>query len=621
MLAAAQAIARPPSNGAAPRPRTLQIAFVLLALFTTLPLGLLWAYPAAAAVAVCAASVLSLAAFHALTVAGLAAELAAPVPAGPERLTAAGRVPRAAVPGAGAGRPPAASGARILAVLLAALGPAAAWAGAARRARSEAAEHSAARQVIAGSLLEHTARGERARVSRELHDVVAHHISMIAVQAETARLTTAGMPAAGAQRLSAIGDTARAALTEMRRLLGVLREDTRTGAAARQPQPGLLQLNELLDEARDASGSGIRLIVRGPMTALDPGVELAAYRIIQEALTNARRHAEGAAVDVELHYTAGCPAAARPRQRAGPAALLGLARRRHAAVRRPRAARHARARRRRRRRAGTGAANGGGFLVEATLPTVGRGGRVTAPPDPVIRIIVADDHEVVRTGFAALLDTQPDFAVAGTARDGAEAVRICRDLHPDVVLMDVRMPGTDGIEATRQLTGSGQDGPRILILTTFDLDEYVYDALCAGASGFLLKDVTAERLFDAVRVVAAGEALLAPTVTRRLIGEFARQRQGRGRAVHGRARRAHAPRDPGASPGRRGPVQPGDRGPAGGHRGDRQDARQPRARQAGPARPDPGGRHRLRVGPGGTALGWCGAALGLTLRPGRLGCG
>jgi DNA-binding NarL/FixJ family response regulator len=147
-----------------------------------------------------------------------------------------------------------------------------------------------------------------------------------------------------------------------------------------------------------------------------------------------------------------------------------------------------------------------------------------AAPPPVIRIIVADDHQVVRTGFAALLDTQPDFAVAGTACDGAEAVRICRDLHPDVVLMDVRMPGMDGIEATRQLAGSGTGGPRILILTTFDLDEYVYDALCAGASGFLLKDVTAERLFDAVRVVAAGEALLAPAVTRRLISEFARLR-------------------------------------------------------------------------------------------------
>jgi len=158
----------------------------------------------------------------------------------------------------------------------------------------------------------------------------------------------------------------------------------------------------------------------------------------------------------------------------------------------------------------------------------------TAP----VRIIVADDHNVVRTGFAALLDTQPDFTVVGTACDGVEAVRVCRDLSPDLVLMDVRMPGMDGIEATRRLTGTGGGngtgsgarggtnggGPRILILTTFDLDQYVYDALRAGASGFLLKDVTAERLFEAVRVVAAGEALLAPAVTRRLISEFARLR-------------------------------------------------------------------------------------------------
>jgi len=144
-------------------------------------------------------------------------------------------------------------------------------------------------------------------------------------------------------------------------------------------------------------------------------------------------------------------------------------------------------------------------------------------PAPSVKIVVADDHEVVRAGFAALLDTQPDFTVVGTASDGAEAVKVSRELRPDVVLMDVRMPGTDGIEATRQLT-AGADGPHVIILTTFDLDEYVYDALCAGASGFLLKDVTGERLFDAVRVVAAGEALLAPAVTRRLISEFARLR-------------------------------------------------------------------------------------------------
>ena len=145
-------------------------------------------------------------------------------------------------------------------------------------------------------------------------------------------------------------------------------------------------------------------------------------------------------------------------------------------------------------------------------------------PAPAVRIIVADDQQVVRAGFAALLATQPDFTVIGTACDGAEAVRLARDLRPDVVLMDVRMPGVDGIEATRRLAGFGPDAPRILILTTFDLDEHVYDALRAGASGFLLKDVTAERLFDAVRVVAAGDALLAPAITRRLISEFARLR-------------------------------------------------------------------------------------------------
>ncbi|MGH8888634.1 MAG: response regulator [Acidothermaceae bacterium] len=136
-------------------------------------------------------------------------------------------------------------------------------------------------------------------------------------------------------------------------------------------------------------------------------------------------------------------------------------------------------------------------------------------------IVVADDHQVVRAGFAELLDTQDDFTVVGAAADGAEAVRICRELQPDVVLMDVRMPRVDGIEATRQLADVVGGGPRVIMLTTFDLDEYVYDALRAGASGFLLKDVTAERLFDAVRVVADGEALLAPGITRRLISEFA----------------------------------------------------------------------------------------------------
>jgi DNA-binding NarL/FixJ family response regulator len=143
----------------------------------------------------------------------------------------------------------------------------------------------------------------------------------------------------------------------------------------------------------------------------------------------------------------------------------------------------------------------------------------------VIRALIADDQQAVRAGLAALLETQPDITVVATAADGEDAVRQSDEHRPEVVLMDIRMPVLDGIAATRQIcAGAGSAGPRVLVLTTFDLDEYVYDALQAGASGFLLKDAPPETLFEAVRVVAAGDALLAPAVTRRLVAEFARLR-------------------------------------------------------------------------------------------------
>jgi len=142
----------------------------------------------------------------------------------------------------------------------------------------------------------------------------------------------------------------------------------------------------------------------------------------------------------------------------------------------------------------------------------------------VIRALIADDQQAVRAGFAALLATQSDITVVATAANGQEAVEQSNELRPDIVLMDIRMPVLDGISATREICAAGDTAPRVLVLTTFDLDEYVYDALQAGASGFLLKDAPPESLFEAVRVVSAGDALLAPVVTRRLIAEFARLR-------------------------------------------------------------------------------------------------
>ena len=144
--------------------------------------------------------------------------------------------------------------------------------------------------------------------------------------------------------------------------------------------------------------------------------------------------------------------------------------------------------------------------------------------DGTTRCLIADDQAMVREGFAAVLAAQPGLLVVGQAADGADAVHQAQRLQPDVVLMDVRMPVMDGLQATRQILAATRPGRlRVLMLTTFDLDEYVYEALRAGASGFLLKDATAAELVHAVRVVAAGDALLAPSVTRRLITDFARQ--------------------------------------------------------------------------------------------------
>jgi DNA-binding NarL/FixJ family response regulator len=211
-----------------------------------------------------------------------------------------------------------------------------------------------------------------------------------------------------------------------------------------------------------------------------------------------------------------------------------------------------------------------------------------------ISVVIADDQALVPGGFRVLVDTAADMAVLGEAGDGTQAVALARQHHPDVVLMDVRMPGQDGIEATRQIKeGDDTAEVKVLILTTFDLDEYVYAALRAGASGFMLKDTSPEQLLEAIRIVASGEALLAPTVTRRLIEAFAARDEpalaapGALDALTEREREVlHEV------------LQLRDRRAVAHERCHRQDPRQPAAHEARRARPRAARRRRLRDRPG-----------------------
>ena len=220
----------------------------------------------------------------------------------------------------------------------------------------------------------------------------------------------------------------------------------------------------------------------------------------------------------------------------------------------------------------------------------------------MIRVLVADDQALVRGTVRLLVDTAPDLEVIGEAATGAEAVEIATSQKPDVLLMDIRMPVMDGIEATRRITQCPETADvRILILTTFDLDAYVYAALRAGASGFLLKDTPPADLLTAIRIIAAGDALLAPAVTRRLIAEFARRPEP-GQRPAGTPGRGHRPGAGGPDPDRPRPVQRGDRAGSARHHGHRQDPRRPAAGQARRPRPGPAGHARLRNRPGAAGV-------------------
>jgi signal transduction histidine kinase len=296
---------RVPTTGFAPvpeRPQDLAVA-VMLALAMTAPVALVGLWPVVAASLSGLATLLCVMSATPPTVGGVVAVTGLYFVVGRTRpwwtvgiLVAPfvlwSAVPVADVPGGrGAGT--------AVALLLAAAGTL----GVVLHARESTSHRTALVVAAQESNVEYVARGERARIARELHDVVAHHVSLIALQADAARLTTPGLPGEAAQKLVDIGDTARTALAEMRGLLGVLREDTGVEHEPfREPQPDLQQVPRLLDDIRELGPGGARLVVTGCVGPLDPSIELTAYRIVQEALTNARRHAVGAAVEVELRY-------------------------------------------------------------------------------------------------------------------------------------------------------------------------------------------------------------------------------------------------------------------------------------------------------------------------------
>ena len=418
-----------------------------------------------------------------------------------------------------------------------------------RAARAEQAQEEETRRRV---------DAERMRIARELHDVVAHSMAMINVQATAASMQLAADPASAAEAIQAIRRASKSGLRELRAILEVLRQIDGGSPAV----PDLRAIAALV-EATSAAGTPTTLQPAEPPVPLPAPVGLAAYRIVQESLTNVVRHAGRVAATVSLRQDGGylyvdvvndggaAPAAFSDGTGAG---LAGM-RERAAAL------------------GGTldaGPRPGGGFAVHARLPVAaalpargpeapaavpaGTGGPAAvpdggaagrepaavsqdaggtgraggrAPPDrepAVIRVLLADDQALVRAGFRFIAGSAPDIEVVGEAADGAAAVDLARSLRAEVVLMDIRMPGTGGLEATRQIVADPElSGVRVIILTTFEADEYVFEAIRAGASGFLVKDTEPEDLISAIRVVARGDALLSPSVTRTLISSIARR--------------------------------------------------------------------------------------------------
>ena len=341
------------------------------------------------------------------------------------------------------------------------------------------------------------AEAEHTRLARDLHDGIGHALTIIAVQTAAGRRVLEADPATAARALAAAEEVARDALEDLDGVLAALRDPgERPG-----PEPGVDRLPTLLAAHREA---GLAVMAEiDDLPALPPLVSGTVYRVVAEGLANAQRYAGAGDIILRVEggpgtvRVLGRQPAARRRRSAGGTGGRGLVgvRERVAVL------------------GGTVEAGpqDGRWRLRATIP-VGRAGTGRAAMSE-LRVMVVDDEPLVREGLKVIIAAEPGLTVVGEAGDGAEAVSLARRLRPDVVCLDVRMPGIDGIRATELLVAM-EPAPKVLVVTTFSADDYVYGALEAGASGFLLKRASADELVAAIRTVASGDSLLFPASVR-----------------------------------------------------------------------------------------------------------
>ena len=374
------------------------------------------------------------------------------------------------------------------------------------RLNAEAAAANAKLRELAEQSAELATAEERNRIAREIHDSVGHALTTIAVQLEAAgRLADVDPP------------RARDMLDKARALAGQGLDDVRRSVAAmRTESPVERSLSEAvaqLAEKSQQTGLAVELSISGEPVDLSPQQHLTLYRAAQEALTNVRKHGAHSRAELTLHFAADAvrlsvrnPLETNGSATTAPSAgggfgLIGIRERAQLL----------------RGRLDAAARENGQFVFELEVPRRA----MSEPSDSPIRVVLVDDQPLLREGLRTIFELRPDFEVVAEAGDGHEALQQVASVRPDVVLMDVQMPRVDGVQATRDIR-SAHPGVQVIILTTFDDDEYVFEGLRAGACGYLLKDVSAERLLEATRAAARGESFLQPSVAAKVVAEFSR---------------------------------------------------------------------------------------------------